>query len=74
MTAKKYITNREYLRNVRENYSIKKLDTIIDRHLINLCSGCEKNGNTDFFRVSNQCEACLKSWLDRKYIALRGDA
>lgn len=24
MTAKKYITNREYLRNVRENYSIKK--------------------------------------------------
>ena len=74
MTAKKYITNREYLRNVRENYSIKKLDTIIDRPLINLCSGCEKNGNTDFFRVSNQCETCLKSWLDRKYIALRGDA
>nr|DAQ03873.1 MAG TPA: hypothetical protein [Caudoviricetes sp.] len=25
------------------------------------------------FRVSNQCDACLKSWLDRKYIALRGD-
>lgn len=74
MTAKKYITNREYLRNVREKYPIKKLDTIIDRHIINLCSGCDKNGDTNFFRVSNQCEDCLKSWLDKKYIALRGDA
>jgi hypothetical protein len=49
MTAKKYITNREYPRNVRENYSIKKLDTIIDRHLINLCSGCEKKRKYGFF-------------------------
>lgn len=74
MTAKKYITNREYLRNVREKYPIKKLDTIIDRHIINLCSGCDKNGDTNFFRVSKHCEDCLKSWLDKKYIALRGDA
>ena len=67
-------TRRNEGENVREKYPIKKLDTIIDRHLINLCSGCEKNGNTDSFRVSNSCEACLKAWLDRKYIALRGDA
>lgn len=72
--SKKNTSPTESIREMSERITLLKnwIPSLTDTSLIFVVVA-KKNGNTDSFRVSNQCDACLKSWLDRKYIALRGD-
>ena len=42
------------------------LDTIIDRHINQLCQDCPCQFQNRI-TISDTCETCLKEWLDKDY-------
>lgn len=59
------MTNIAYLRDIKKRKP-GMLDTIIDRHINQLCQDCPCQFQNRI-TISDTCETCLKEWLDKDY-------